>query len=101
MKSAFELCYRLAGAGTVIVSGGALGADQAALEGALQAKGKTIAVLGGARMWIIRLILRVCENAFWKTAARFFPNIRRQRSPIGAISPSATGLFQGFPGESW
>lgn len=45
MKSAFELCYRLAGAGTVIVSGGALGADQAALEGALQAKGKTIAVL--------------------------------------------------------
>ena len=40
MKSAFELCYRLAGAGTVIVSGGALGADQAALEGALQAKGK-------------------------------------------------------------
>lgn len=47
MKSAFELCYRLAGAGTVIVSGGALGADQAALEGALQAKGKTIAVLGG------------------------------------------------------
>lgn len=47
VKSAFELCYQLVGAGVMIVSGGALGADQAALEGALQAKGKTIAVLGG------------------------------------------------------
>lgn len=46
IKSAFELSYQLAKAGVVIVSGGALGADQAALEGALQARGKTIAVLG-------------------------------------------------------
>lgn len=47
VRSAFELCYQLSSAGTIIITGGALGADQAALEGALQAKGKTIAVLGG------------------------------------------------------
>ena len=64
MKSAFELCYRLAGAGTVIVSGGALGADQAAFGRRLAGKGKTIAVLGGGADVDYPPNLRVCENAF-------------------------------------
>lgn len=46
IKSAFEFSYQLAKAGVTIVSGGALGVDQAALEGALQAGGSPVAVLG-------------------------------------------------------
>ena len=45
-KTAFRLSYELALAGTVIVSGLALGVDGVAACGALEAEGNTIAVLG-------------------------------------------------------
>lgn len=46
MKVALELSGALAAAGAVIVSGGALGVDSACHTGALNAKGKTVAVMG-------------------------------------------------------
>ena len=46
LNVATELSCSLAGAGAVIVSGGALGVDSASHRGAIKAGGKTVAVLG-------------------------------------------------------
>ena len=51
IKAAFSLSARLARGGVVIISGGALGIDTEAHNGALWAKGKTIAVLGCGMMF--------------------------------------------------
>ncbi len=45
-KTAFRLSYRLAECGALVVSGAAMGIDSDAHKGALQSRGKTVAVLG-------------------------------------------------------
>ncbi len=46
-QSAYKIGYELASAGAVVVSGLALGIDSVAACGALDARGRTVAVLGG------------------------------------------------------
>ena len=46
-QSAYKIGYELAAAGAVIISGLALGIDSVAACGALDARGRTVAVLGG------------------------------------------------------
>jgi len=87
IETARKLAYQLAYVGVTVVSGGARGIDTAAHQGALSAKGRTIAVLGtGINLIfppeIAELFQRISENGAVITQFPFNRPSDKQSFPI-------------------
>jgi DNA processing protein len=87
LEVARKLAYQLAYVGVTVVSGGARGIDTAAHQGALTAKGRTIAVLGTGINLVVppenaNLFERVAANGAVITQFPFNRNGDRQTFPI-------------------
>ena len=86
-ETARKLAYQLALVGVCVVSGGARGIDTAAHQGALSAKGRTIAVLGSGINLVIppenaALYDRIAESGAVITQFPFNRKADRQTFPI-------------------
>src|SRR5689334_15213473 len=87
LEVARKLSYQLAYLGVTVVSGGARGIDTAAHQGALTAKGRTIAVLGTGINLVVppenaNLFERIASNGAVMTQFPFNRNGDRQSFPI-------------------
>ena len=87
IESARKLAYQLAYVGVIVVSGGARGIDTAAHQGALAAKGRTVAVLGTGINLIfppenVELFERIAENGAVITQFPFNRPADKQSFPI-------------------
>ena len=87
IESARKLSYQLAYTGVTVVSGGARGIDTAAHQGALSAKGRTIAVLGTGINIVFpsenaNLLDRIAENGAVLSQFPFNRKADRQTFPI-------------------
>jgi len=87
VESARKLAYQLAYVGVTVVSGGARGIDTAAHQGALSAKGRTIAVLGTGINLVTppenaELFGRIAENGAVVTQFPFNRPADKQSFPI-------------------
>ncbi len=87
IETARKLAYQLAYIGVTVVSGGARGIDTAAHQGALSAKGRTIAVLGTGINLIAppenaALFHRIAENGALVTQFPFNRPADKQSFPI-------------------
>lgn len=87
MEVARKLAYQLASVGVTVVSGGARGIDTAAHQGALSAKGRTIAVLGTGINLIfpaenVELFQRIPEQGAVITQFPFNRKADKQTFPI-------------------
>ena len=85
--TARKLAYQLAGAGIKVVSGGARGIDSASHQGALSAKGRTLAVLGTGINTVYpaenaELYERISENGAVLTQFPFNRKGDKQSFPI-------------------
>ncbi len=87
LEVARKLAYQLAYAGVTVVSGGARGIDSAAHQGALTAKGRTLAVLGSGLNVVFppenaELFERIAANGALLTQFPFNRHPDRQTFPI-------------------
>jgi DNA processing protein len=87
IETARKLAYQLAYTGVTVVSGGARGIDTAAHQGALSAKGRTIAVLGTGINLVFppenaELFQRISENGAVITQFPFNRPADKQSFPI-------------------
>jgi DNA processing protein len=87
IESARKLAYQLAYVGVTVVSGGARGIDTAAHQGALSAKGRTVAVLGTGINIIFppenaKLFEQITESGAVITQFPFNRNADKQSFPI-------------------
>ena len=87
VETARKLAYQLAYVGVTVVSGGARGIDSAAHQGALSAKGRTVAVLGTGINIIFppenaELFERIAGNGAVITQFPFNRNADKQSFPI-------------------
>ena len=87
IETARKLAYQLAYVGVTVVSGGARGIDTAAHQGALSAKGRTVAVLGTGINLIFpaenaELFQRITENGAVITQFPFNRSADKQTFPI-------------------
>ena len=87
IETARKLAYQLAYVGVTVVSGGARGIDTAAHQGALSAKGRTIAVLGTGINLVFptenaELFQRISENGAVITQFPFNRPADKQTFPI-------------------
>ena len=87
LETARKLAYQLAYVGVTVVSGGARGIDTAAHQGALSAKGRTVAVLGNGINIVFppenaELFQRIAANGAVMTQFPFNRKADKQSFPI-------------------
>ena len=81
-----KLCCEMAAAGVTIVSGGALGIDSAAHDGALNGGGKTVSVLGCG-----------LGERYLSRNAELFSQISKNGAVISEFAPFASATTRTFP----
>jgi len=96
MESAKKLAYQLAYAGLTVVSGLARGIDTAAHQGALAAKGRTIAVIGSglAKLYPAGERCSRRENSLWNGA--MYPNSSMEIEPDRQTFPMRNRIISGW-----
>ena len=97
-SSTYKIAYELAAAGTIVVSGMALGVDAVASAAALSAGGDTVAVLGCGIDVVYPNEHRTLYNVISKKGAvisEFMPSERPDRSNFPKRNRIMSGLSQG------
>ncbi len=86
MRAAYKIAYEMAAAGTIIVSGMALGIDSVAASAAIRAGGSTIAILGCG-----------IDVVYPREHKRLYDSIRERGALISEYPPSTEPRGYNFP----